>query len=106
MTTTAKQPKKPKPVTEKQRKVAEFILGHFRTSGQWPTLREISTELGVCINAVRHHVDSLDAKGALLTSDGRRARAIAIPGLLESIQDSLQKFETTYLAQLEKIGHE
>jgi SOS-response transcriptional repressor LexA len=106
MNTVAKRPKKLKPVTAKQRKVAEFILKHFRTSGQWPTLREIGNEMRLSLNAVNHHVKFLAAKGVLVTADGKRARAIAIPGLLESIQNPLAEFERTFLKLLEKIGHE
>ncbi len=54
------------PLTDRQRKILDFIDGKISSHGQPPTLREIGAKLGITsTNGVRTHLDALVRKGYL-----------------------------------------
>jgi repressor LexA len=53
-------------LTERQRKIFEFIESRILTSGSSPTIREIGSKFGISsTNGVRSHLNALIAKGFL-----------------------------------------
>ena len=60
----------PKPLTARQAEVLEFIRGNMAYYS--PTVRQIAKELGIANhNAVFHHLNALEKKGAIRRIPGK-----------------------------------
>lgn len=67
------------PLTERQRKVLDFITSNLDTNGCPPTLREISGHIATKGTATAiAHLEALERKGYIVRRSG--SRGIAIPG--------------------------
>ncbi|OGU15558.1 MAG: repressor LexA [Geobacteraceae bacterium GWC2_53_11] len=67
------------PLTERQRKVLDFITSNLDTNGCPPTLREISSHIATKGTATAiAHLEALERKGYIVRRSG--SRGIAIPG--------------------------
>ena len=65
-------------LTQKQRKVYEFIREKFRSRGYGPTVREIGEQFGIhSPNGVMCHLKALEKKG-LITREPNMSRAIQL----------------------------
>lgn len=65
-----------KKLTEKQRKILDFIEGFIRRSGMSPTVSEISENFGIKTSTVFAHLRALQRKNQLTRSS--KARSIAL----------------------------
>jgi len=69
-----------KEITQRQKKVLDFITGHLEQHGYPPTLREIGSHLGVNGTlGIMKHLDALERKGFIRKTAGS-SRGIALTG--------------------------
>jgi len=87
-----------KPLTEKQRKILNFVRRYARERGFPPTLREIGDTVGPAnISAVRGHLAALEKKG-YIKKDPDKARSIRVvhaPSILSRFKRKLHEFART-----------
>lgn len=69
-----------KELTEKQKKVLEFLISHAKKYGYPPTVREIGKHFGFLWTAARGHLRSLERKGSIRINP-TKSRGIEIMGL-------------------------
>jgi repressor LexA len=69
----------PSELTDKQRRVLDFIAGQIRETGLPPTVREIAKRFSVFPKAVQDHIAALEEKGALRRVKDR-ARGLVVTG--------------------------
>ncbi len=67
-----------KELTEKQKKVIEYIRKFHATNGMMPTVREIATNFNLSIGSVQQHLRALLSKGSLVKR-GSLSRGIDFP---------------------------
>ena len=71
-------PRSRKPLTERRRQILDMIVGHQRSHGYPPSMREIAAEVGLKSPAsVKAHIDVL-AQAGYLRADPTRPRAIQL----------------------------
>lgn len=67
-------------LTDRQRRILEFVAASLRDRGMAPTLREIGERFGIrSTNGVNDHLRALERKGAIVRED-MAARAIRLTG--------------------------
>jgi repressor LexA len=66
-----------KPLTEKQKKIFEFICYHLQDVGYPPTVREIGSAFGISEKAAHDHMNAVEKKGYIKRVRGK-PRAIEI----------------------------
>ncbi len=64
-------------LTERQRKILEFIASFHERAGYPPSLREIAATFEINVNGVQAHLTALEKKGYVKRTDGR-GRALKI----------------------------
>ncbi|MFO0754027.1 MAG: transcriptional repressor LexA [Thermodesulfovibrionales bacterium] len=69
-----------KGLTEKQKRVLDFLVIFTEKNGYPPTVREIGEHFGFLWSAARTHLKALERKGAIRLNRAR-SRGIEIPGL-------------------------
>lgn len=67
-------------LTERQRRVLDFLVSFTEKYGYPPTVREIGEHFGFLWSAARTHLKALERKGAIRLNRSR-SRGIEIPGL-------------------------
>ena len=67
----------PRPPTDRQRAILEFIAGVILLDGYPPSMREIGAAFGVSLNGVNDHLRALVRKG-LIERDPRTSRGTRI----------------------------
>lgn len=66
----------PRPLTDRQRQIYDFIVAFTKANGYAPTVREIGVEMGIkSPNGVMAHLNFLEKKGAI-RRDAAKARTI------------------------------
>jgi repressor LexA len=68
------------PLTDKQRRILDFVSGQIREKGFPPTVREIARHFSVFPKAVQDHLAALERKGVLRRIK-ERARGLVVEGL-------------------------
>ena len=83
-------------ITERQKKVIEFLKSYRKTRGYPPTMREIGEHFGFTWPAARGHLEALERKGfvrmipntsrgiEILGEEGSEARAIPLAGTIRA----------------------
>lgn len=66
-----------KELTDRQLEVLGFIRRHMDALGYAPSVREISQEFGIALNAVAEHLKALERKKAIVRVSGI-ARSIVV----------------------------
>lgn len=109
MTATDKG-RQPKPLTEKQQAILEFIARSVESRGYPPSMREIGDAVGLSsLSSVTHQLSRLELAG-FLRRDPNRPRALEILGELSSTNrsieesPSLQPEETAYVPLVGRIA--
>ena len=72
-----------KELTDKQKKILEFVTEYTKEHGYPPTVREIGSHFRFLWAAARTHLQALQKKGALKLNPSK-SRGIEIPGLIPS----------------------
>ena len=72
-----------KELTDKQKKILEFVTEYTKDHGYPPTVREIGAHFMFLWAAARAHLQALQKKGALKLNPSK-SRGIEIPGLIPS----------------------
>jgi repressor LexA len=83
--------KQPKPLTEKEKSILEFIESEVANNGVSPSYQEIKDHFGFAsFNSVQNYVKQLTSKGYIEIA-GHQKRAIQILHPSQSVQQSLQQ---------------
>ena len=83
--------KQPKPLTEKEKSILEFIESEVANNGVSPSYQEIKDHFGFAsFNSVQNYVKQLMSKGYIEIA-GHQKRAIQILHPSQSVQQSLQQ---------------
>ena len=78
------------PLTPKEKKVLEYIEGHFLSSGVSPSYQEIKDHFGLAsFNSVQNYLKQLTNKGYIENPPGQK-RAIRLLHASSSLQEDLQ----------------
>ena len=72
-----------KELTDKQKRILEFVTEYTKEHGYPPTVREIGAHFSFLWAAARTHLQALQKKGALKLNPSK-SRGIEIPGLMPS----------------------
>jgi len=64
-------------LTERQTEVLEFIRAFSEGNGYAPSVRELSIQFEISLNAVQCHLEALEKKGAIHRTNGV-ARSIVV----------------------------
>ncbi|HOX45797.1 MAG TPA: transcriptional repressor LexA [Myxococcota bacterium] len=66
-------------LTERQRKLLEFIEAHLEEHGYPPSIREMAEAMGIhSTNGVNDHLKALERKGLIARDAGPKSRAITV----------------------------
>jgi len=68
------------PLTARQSQVVSFIEEYRREKGYSPTQREMASRLGIGVNSVRIHLDTLEIKSIIKREGGKRRNVVMICG--------------------------
>ncbi|MBI5098552.1 MAG: transcriptional repressor LexA [Nitrospirae bacterium] len=70
-------------LTDKQKKILDFLKEYLQKSGYPPTVREIGERFGILWAAARMHLKAIERKGFIKINPAR-SRGLEIPGLRRS----------------------
>ena len=86
-----------KQITERQKKILNFISDYQAENSYPPTVREIGDHFGVSIRAVQDHITALQKKG-FITQTQKKSRSIKV------LVDERQKDQGMFMEKVPLIG--
>lgn len=79
----------PKQLTEKQKKILEFLINHIRRNGYPPSIRDVANKFDMSSKGAYDHIRAIEKKG-YIKRDPSKPRAIEVPGLMPILSDIVE----------------